>query len=216
MIVYKYDTETKEFLEELKINEAYGTNLPFTTTIKLLAKKDGFAVIFNGAKWEYVEDNRNTVVYNKETKQESKIDYLGKIKEDVTISKPEQFDKWDYTQNKWVEDERIKKETEYQNWKTERQNKVDNLEITHNDIIYQGDETSQIRMSRAISVMNDTETTEWVAKDNSIQILNKSDLSDILKEAGIRQTQIWNEGRPQREKAMNLNLVTILDDNGII
>ena len=135
MTVYKYDTETKEFIQELKISEQYGLNLPFTTTIKPLSKKEGFAVCFNGTKWEYIEDNRNKTVYNKETKEESKIDYLGKIKDDVTTLKPEQFDKWDYTQNKWVEDERIKKETEYQNWKTERQNKVDNLEITHNDII---------------------------------------------------------------------------------
>lgn len=110
MIVYKYNTETKEFLEELRINEAYGTNLPFTTTIKPLAKKEGFAVCFNGAKWEHIEDNRNTVVYNKETKQESKIDYLGKIKDDVTTLKPEQFDKWDYDLNKWVCDEKTKEE----------------------------------------------------------------------------------------------------------
>lgn len=105
MKVYKYDTETKEFTQELEINEAYGTNLPFTTTIKPLAKKDGFAVCFNGTKWEYVEDFRNTVVYNKETKQESKINYLGKIKDDVTTSKPEQFDKWDYKTNSWAYDE---------------------------------------------------------------------------------------------------------------
>ena len=105
MIVYKYDTQTKELFEELKINEAYGTNLPFTTNIKPLAKKDGFAVCFNGTKWEYEEDSRNTVVYNKETKQESEIDYLGKIKEDITTLKPEQFDKWDYLSNSWVCDE---------------------------------------------------------------------------------------------------------------
>ena len=105
MIVYKYDTETKEFLQELEINEAYGTNLPFTTTVKPLAKKDGFAVCFNGTKWEYIEDNRDKTVYNKETKQESKISYLGKIKEDVTTLKPEQFDKWDYKTNSWVCDE---------------------------------------------------------------------------------------------------------------
>ena len=104
MKVYKYDIETKEFIQELEINEAYGTNLPFTTTIKPLAKKDGFAICFNGTKWEYIEDNRNTVVYNKETKQESKIDYLGKIKDDVTTLKPEQFDKWDYETNSWIED----------------------------------------------------------------------------------------------------------------
>lgn len=104
MTVYKYDAQTKEFIQELEINEAYGTNLPFTTTIKPLVKKDGFAICFNGTKWEYIEDNRNTAVYNKETKKESKIDYLGKIKDDVTTSKPEQFDKWDYDSDKWVED----------------------------------------------------------------------------------------------------------------
>ena len=115
MIVYKYDIQTKEFLQELEINEAYGTNLPFTTTIKPLAKKDGFEVCFNGTKWEYIEDNRNKTVYNKETKQESKIDYLGKIKKDVTISKPEQFDKWDYEINSWVCDEVEKENNRVQN-----------------------------------------------------------------------------------------------------
>ena len=104
MLVYKYDTETKEFIQELEINEAYGTNLPFTTIVKPLAKKEGLAICFNGTKWEYVEDNRNTVVYNKETKQESKIDYLGKIKDDATTLKPEQFDKWDYDNNVWILD----------------------------------------------------------------------------------------------------------------
>ena len=59
MNIYKYDIQTKEFLEELEINEAYGTNLPFTTIAKPLAKKEGFAVCFNVTKWELVEDNRN-------------------------------------------------------------------------------------------------------------------------------------------------------------
>ena len=115
MKVYKYDTQTKEFIQELEINEAYGINLPFTTTVKPLAKKEGFAVCFNGTKWEYIEDNQNTVVYNKETKQESKIDYLGKIKEDVTISKPEPFDKWDYGNNGWGCDEVEKEKARIKN-----------------------------------------------------------------------------------------------------
>ena len=103
MKVYKYDTQTKEFLEELEINESYGTNLPFATTIKPLTKKDGFAVCFNGGKWEYVEDNRDKTVYVKDTKQELKVDYLGKIKDEHTLFIPKQFDEWNYTQNKWVE-----------------------------------------------------------------------------------------------------------------
>ena len=115
MKVYKYDTETKEYIQELEINEAYGTSLPFTTTIKPLTKKDGFAVCFNGKEWEYIEDNRNTVVYNKETKQESRISYLGKIKDNVTTLKPEQFDKWNYDNNSWECDEVEKENDRVQN-----------------------------------------------------------------------------------------------------
>ncbi len=103
MKVYKYDIQTKEFLQELVIKEAYGTNLPFTTTVKPLTKKDGFAICFNDTKWEYVEDNRDKTVYVKDTKQELKVDYLGKIKDEHTLLVPKQFDEWNYTQNKWIE-----------------------------------------------------------------------------------------------------------------
>ena len=104
MKVYKYDITTKELIQEFEINEAYGTNLPFTTDIKPLAKKEGFAVCFNGTKWELVEDNRDKTVYVKDTKEELKVDYLGKIKDEHTLLVPEQFDKWDYSLNKWNED----------------------------------------------------------------------------------------------------------------
>lgn len=111
MKVYKYDIQTKEFLQELEINEAYGTNLPFTTTVKPLAKKEGFAVCFNGTKWEFAEDNRKKTIYVKATKEELKVDYLGKIKDEHTLLIPKQFNEWNYTKNKWVENIE-KKETQ--------------------------------------------------------------------------------------------------------
>ena len=111
MKIYKYDIQTKEFLEELEINEAYGTNLPFTTTLNPLAKKDGFAICFNDVKWEYVEDNRDKTIYVKTTKEELKVEYLGKIKDEHTLLIPSQFDEWDYTQNRWIENIE-KKETQ--------------------------------------------------------------------------------------------------------
>ncbi|WP_051488703.1 hypothetical protein [Aliarcobacter lanthieri] len=110
MIVYKYDTQTKEFTQELKINKAYGTNLPFTTTVKPLTKKDGFATVFNGAKWEYIEDNRNKTVYIKATREELKVDYLGKIKDEHTLLVPKQFDKWDEDTQSWIEDTKAKED----------------------------------------------------------------------------------------------------------
>ena len=78
-----------------------------------------------------------------------------------------------------------------QNYKTIRQNIVDNIEVIYNEIIYQGDEKSQDRMSRAIVGMDDYDTIEWTAKDNSKVVLLRSDLKQILRLSGIEQTKVW-------------------------
>lgn len=78
-----------------------------------------------------------------------------------------------------------------QNYKTIRQNIVDNIEVIYNEIIYQGDEKSQDRMSRTIVGMDDEDTIEWTAKDNSRVVLLRSDLKQILRLAGIEQTKVW-------------------------
>lgn len=76
-------------------------------------------------------------------------------------------------------------------FKLERQQKVNNIEVTYNGNIYQGDETSQNRMTRAILAMTDTETIPWITKDNKNVNLSKVDLSAILKQVGIIQTSLW-------------------------
>ena len=77
-------------------------------------------------------------------------------------------------------------------FKAQRQEAVDNLEVTYEDIIYQGDEVSQGRMSRAILALpDDTTTTLWIAKDNTPVQLTKVDLSSILRLAGEAQTALW-------------------------
>ena len=133
MKIYKYDIQTKEFLEELEINEAYGTNLPFTTTLNPLAKKDGFAICFNDTRWEYVEDNRDKTVYVKDTKQELKVNCLGKIKDEHTLLIPKEFDEWDYTQNKWVENIKKKEIQRIQEIKS----KANELILARYSIIWQ-------------------------------------------------------------------------------
>ena len=78
-----------------------------------------------------------------------------------------------------------------QNYKIIRQNIVDNIEVIYNEIIYQGDEKSQDRMSRAVVGMDDYDTIEWKAKDNSKVVLLRSELKQILKLSGIEQTKVW-------------------------
>ena len=76
--------------------------------------------------------------------------------------------------------------------KANRTTLVENIEVEYNGTIYQGDETSQDRMSRAINGLPDDVTTiSWKAKDNSSQELTRLDLKEILFLAGQEQTRIW-------------------------
>lgn len=89
------------------------------------------------------------------------------------------------------------KQGEIAKWKSERDIKVQNIEVTYKDVVYQGEEKSQDRMSRAVSALPNTDvTTLWVAKDNSVQLLNKEDLQNILLLARTEMSRIWIEGRP--------------------
>lgn len=57
----------------------------YTTLVKPLEYKDKFAIVFNieNLKWEYIEDHRGEIWYNKENGDEVIIDYLGEIKDEL-------------------------------------------------------------------------------------------------------------------------------------
>ena len=76
--------------------------------------------------------------------------------------------------------------------KENRQMLVGLIEVGYKEVIYQGDETSQGRISRAINGLPDDITTIlWKAKDNSSHELTRLDLKEILFLAGQEQTRIW-------------------------
>ena len=86
----------------------------------------------------------------------------------------------------------------YEQWKVDRQQAVDSIEVEHIGVIYQGDELSQTRMARSITALPDDVTVvPWTAKDNTVHGLTRSDLRAILFDAGMQQALIWNDGRPQ-------------------
>lgn len=77
----------------------------------LLPKKENQAVrrTKDGAGWEIVDDYRDLVAYDTQTKQPITIDFIGSLPETLTLLKPaSEFDKWNG--NNWVADEQsIKK-----------------------------------------------------------------------------------------------------------
>lgn len=76
--------------------------------------------------------------------------------------------------------------------KANTQTLVKAIEVEYDGVIYQGDETSQDRISRAINGLpDDIATILWRAKDNSSHELTRLDLKEILFLAVQEQTKIW-------------------------
>jgi len=64
---------------------------------------------------------------------------------------------------------------------------------TANGKVFDGDETSQGRMLRAISIADITgeTTTEWKLADNSVAIVTLDELKEALTLAGREMSNIW-------------------------
>jgi len=57
--------------------------------------------------------------------------------------------------------------------------------------VFDADETSQTRMSRAITIMDDIDTTVWVLADNVPIQATKAELKEALRLAGEAQAALW-------------------------
>ncbi|MDN5062308.1 hypothetical protein O8C86_10710 [Aliarcobacter butzleri] len=183
--IYKYDIETKEFTEELEINENYGLNLPFTTSIKPKATKTGFTQCFNetSQKWEYVEDNRDKTVYSKTTKEELKVDYLGKIKDEHSLLVPKQFDKWSEDTQSWIEDEILKNEYLTIQKKAKKVEQLNTLVVTTSQgNIFDGNETARLNMVSAIQSADllGQISNNWKLADNTVKEISLNELKEAL------------------------------------
>ena len=109
MIIYNYDKFTTEFISEREATldpmatKRKGENvytIPlYATDIVPLEPKEGFAICFNGATWEYREDHRGLTVYDKQTLEPIKIKDIGKIPNNVLLEIPKSDDEYQYWEN---------------------------------------------------------------------------------------------------------------------
>ena len=80
--------------------------------------------------------------------------------------------------------------------KAERAEAVSKITVTVDGMTFDGDETSQERMSRTITAAvatgeDMTATTTWVLADNTIAQPTIQQLAQALRLAGERQTELW-------------------------
>lgn len=74
-----------------------------------------------------------------------------------------------------------------------RQAAVDAITVEVNGKVFDGDETSQTRMSRAILGMQAAgqTTITWVLADNTVTQATQAELTEALCLAGARQAELW-------------------------
>jgi hypothetical protein len=190
MKVYNYISDTKEFyLEEEAVLSPLEKGVYLVpanaTTIKPLKNKNGFAVCFNidKQKWEYIEDNREKTVYSKTTKEELKVDYLGKIKDEHTLLIPKQFDKWSEDTQSWVEDEILKNEYLTIQKKAEKVEQLSTLVVTTSQgNIFDGNETARLNMVSAIqsAELLGQISSNWKLADNTVKKISLNELKEAL------------------------------------
>jgi hypothetical protein len=82
-------------------------------------------------------------------------------------------------------------DTTLSNWKLSRAEAVANIKVTVNAMEFDGDEESQTRMARAITVLADGESQLWVLANNTSATVTKAEFVEALRLAGQAQTALW-------------------------
>lgn len=90
-LLYRYDPQTKEYLETFApLNDLQLTSYPHTTEVLPLPAKPGYAMIFDELKqqWWYLEDHRGQQVIDTTTKCRSPWNQLGPLPATHTLEIP--------------------------------------------------------------------------------------------------------------------------------
>lgn len=191
--VYFYDEKTKEYsyegyaqLDPLE-SEIQGREiylLPANATFeKPFEKKDGWTQFWEDEKWVEIEDFRGTEYWAANSSHYDspiKMESVGPLPDGASLIRPEK------TEDE-LEIERLVKA------KSERADFVSKIIVEVDDLMFDGDETSQDRMARSIVALNDGETVQWVLADNTIAQVTKEQLREALRKAGTAQTAIWSD-----------------------
>ena len=89
-------------------------------------------------------------------------------------------------------------EVTLQKAKAERSDAVSRITVEVDGMIFDGDEKSQDRMSRAITMFTSSglpadTTTAWVLADNTVAQVTIDQLTQALLLAGQKQTELWTQ-----------------------
>ena len=180
MQVYLYDEDTGEYLHPLSCQPNPKHPGEFlippgnTLAIKPPEATENQKAVVNQSKtdWQLLPDFRGTEYWLPDGSQHEITELGVDLPEDALDEPPppsaEELEQQAYLQ-----------------WKAERQAAVDAITVTVDNMVFDGDETSQGRMLRAITVaVSEDEQTQWILADNTVAMVSAAQLKVALRIAG--------------------------------
>ena len=79
--------------------------------------------------------------------------------------------------------------------KAERAQAVRNIKVTVADKVFDGDESAQSRMTRAIQVaeISGLTQTEWVLANNEVAVVTLEEMKEALSKAMLEMSKLWTK-----------------------
>ena len=161
-----------------------GTGLAANSTLEIPPEaQGGFVCVWNNQAWELKEDHRDKVVYSTLDRSESKVDYIGTVKEGFTLLKPStEFDSWNGTT--WIDLRTDQEKLEYTRSQYPSLTRYQFLRCLLENGFKASDIEAQIQIiedefSRELALLGFKEATNFVRTDESIlamqSVLNLTD-----------------------------------------
>lgn len=195
MQYYSYLEETKEYagtgtaqpdpLESNKQGESVWllpANAVFTAPLEA---KEGYAVVWNYTMWEYVEDHRGTEYWLPGDTWQTparEMKELGALPDGALLERPAKT-------HGEIEKERLEQA------KSERAQAVQDIAVTVDGMVFDGNEDAQRRISVAIATANISGQTEveWVLKDNTVVLVSREQLEKVLVLSMQKMQDLWTK-----------------------
>lgn len=168
-----------------------GTGLAANSTLESPPiPQAGFVCVWNNQAWELHEDHQDKVVYSTLDRSESKVDYIGSIKEGYTLLKPNtEFDSWNGAA--WIDLRTDQEKLEHTRSQYPSLTRYQFLRCLLENGFKASDIEAQIQtiedeFSRELTLLGFKEATNFVRTDESILAMQS-----VLSLTDERVDQMW-------------------------
>jgi len=86
------------------------------------------------------------------------------------------------------------------------------LELNGELIPFNADETSQVRLNRAVTALGDNDTINWIDANGNIQTLTKQQCLEGMRIAGQKQTEIFVKCAQLKQQVRNATTIEEIEE----